>query len=109
MCGPQRPSKIDAALRSEVLTNSAAGRLSMEYHLRGPNLAPSTACAAGAHAIGDAMRCIQFGDADVMLAGGAEACIDPLSMAGFTRLRALSSNPARTLPLGRLILHVMVL
>lgn len=76
----------------KVLTNSAAGRLSQEHGLRGPNLAPSTACAAGSHAIGDAMRCIQHGSADVMLAGGAEACIDPLSMAGFCRLRALSTS-----------------
>eukprot|EP00980_Cylindrotheca_fusiformis_P001525 scaffold346_cov116-Cylindrotheca_fusiformis.AAC.39 len=75
-----------------VLTNSAAGRLSLEYGLRGPNLSPSTACAAGSHAIGDAMRCIQHGSADVMLAGGAEACVDPLSMAGFCRLRALSTS-----------------
>jgi 3-oxoacyl-[acyl-carrier-protein] synthase II len=76
----------------KVLTNSAAGRLSLEFGLRGPNHAASTACAAGTHAIGDAMRCIQYGNADIMLAGGAEACIDPLSMAGFCRLRALSTG-----------------
>ena len=76
----------------KVLANSAAGRLSMEYGLHGPNHAASTACAAGSHAIGDAMRCIQYGNADIMLAGGAEACIDPISMAGFCRLRALSTG-----------------
>lgn len=76
----------------KVLANSAAGRLSLEYGLQGPNHAASTACAAGSHAIGDAMRCIQYGNADIMLAGGAEACIDPISMAGFCRLRALSTN-----------------
>jgi 3-oxoacyl-[acyl-carrier-protein] synthase II len=76
----------------KVLANSAAGRLSLEYGLQGPNHAASTACAAGSHAIGDAMRCIQYGNADVMLAGGAEACIDPISMAGFCRLRALSTG-----------------
>ena len=76
----------------KVLANSAAGRLSLEYHLRGPNHSASTACAAGAHAIGDAMRCIEYNNADIMLAGGAEACIDPLSVAGFCRLRALSTS-----------------
>mmetsp|Transcript_2909 Transcript_2909/g.6736 ORF Transcript_2909/g.6736 Transcript_2909/m.6736 type:complete len:472 (-) Transcript_2909:29-1444(-) len=76
----------------KVLSNSAAGRLSLSLSLMGPNHSASTACAAGAHALGDAMRCIQYGDADIMLAGGAEACIDPLSMGGFCRLKALSTG-----------------
>jgi len=74
-----------------ILANSASGRLSLEYGLRGPNLAPSTACAASAHAIGDAVQAIRNGSADLMLAGGAEASIEPLGLAGFCRLRALST------------------
>ncbi|KAG7346175.1 3-oxoacyl-synthase [Nitzschia inconspicua] len=84
--------KLSPHFIPKVLTNSAAGRLSLEFGLKGPNLAPSTACAAGSHAIGDAFRAIQYGTADVMLAGGAEASIEPLGMAGFCRLRALSTG-----------------
>lgn len=84
--------KLSPHFIPKVLTNSASGRLSLRYGLRGPNLAPSTACAAGSHAIGDALRAIQYGTADLMLAGGAEASIEPLGMAGFCRLRALSTG-----------------
>mmetsp|Transcript_15516 Transcript_15516/g.29270 ORF Transcript_15516/g.29270 Transcript_15516/m.29270 type:complete len:470 (-) Transcript_15516:141-1550(-) len=76
----------------KILCNAPSSRVSLEYHLEGPNLAPSTACAAGAHAIGEAMRCIQYHDADIMIAGGAESCIDPVSMGGFCRLKALSTK-----------------
>lgn len=76
----------------KVLSNSAAGRLSLAANFRGPNHSVSTACAAGTHAIGDALRCIQYNNADIMVAGGAEAAIDPLSMAGFCRLKALSTS-----------------
>ena len=76
----------------KVLANSAAGRLSLEYDLRGPNLAPSTACAASAHSIGDGFRVIQSGASDLMLVGGSEASIEPLGLAGFCRLRALSTS-----------------
>jgi len=75
----------------KILCNAPSSRVSLEFHLQGPNLAPSTACAAGGHAIGEAMRCIQYGDCDIMIAGGAEACIDPISMGGFSRLKALST------------------
>ena len=84
--------KLSPHFVPKVLCNSAAGRLSIAYHLQGPNLAASTACAAGSHAIGDAMRCIQYNNADIMLAGGTEASIDPLSINGFCRLRALSTG-----------------
>jgi 3-oxoacyl-[acyl-carrier-protein] synthase II len=73
------------------LINLASGQVSIKYGFRGPNHAPVTACATGSHAIGDAARLIQLGDADVMVAGGAEAAVCRVGIAGFAAMRALST------------------
>ncbi len=75
-----------------ALINLASGHVSIKYGFKGPNHSVVTACATGVHAIGDAARLIMFGDADVMVAGGAEAAVNKIGMAGFCASRALSTD-----------------
>ena len=74
------------------IPNMSAGQIAISFGFKGPNTAIVTACATGTHCIGDAMRCIQYGDADVMLAGGAEAAVNPMAIGGFANMKALSTN-----------------
>ena len=86
------PGRISPFFIPGTIINLAAGHVSIRFNLQGPSSAPATACAAGAHAIGDAFKIIQRDDADIMFAGGTEAAVSPLSVGGFSAMRALSTR-----------------
>ncbi len=86
------PRKISPFFIPATIINLAAGHVSIKYGAKGPNEATATACTSSAHSIGDAFRIIQRGDADAMIAGGAEAAITPLSVGGFAAMKALSTR-----------------
>jgi len=84
------PSRISPFLIPSLIVNEASGHIAIKYGFLGPNFCITTACATGSHSIGEAMRTIQRGDADVMIAGGTESAITPLAIGGFCALKALS-------------------
>lgn len=88
------PRRVSPFFIPGALSNLVSGQISIRYGFKGPNHAVVTACSTGAHAIGDASRLIQFGDADVMVAGGAEAAICEIGIAGFNACKALSTKYA---------------
>ena len=86
------PDRVSPFFIPMIIVNMASGVISMRFGAKGPNSSVVTACASGNHAIGDAMRIIERGDADVMIAGGSEAIIIPLTIAGFCQMKAMSTR-----------------
>jgi 3-oxoacyl-[acyl-carrier-protein] synthase II len=86
------PRRVSPYFVPQMIADIAAGQISIRYKLRGPNYATVSACATASHAIGDAVRLIKYGDADVMVTGGSEAPITPMGLAGFCSMKALSSR-----------------
>jgi 3-oxoacyl-[acyl-carrier-protein] synthase II len=86
------PSRLSPFLIPMLIVNEAAGQVGIHFGLKGPNSCVATACASGAHAIGDAFRIIERGDADVMVCGGSESCVVPTGVGGFCALKALSTR-----------------
>jgi 3-oxoacyl-[acyl-carrier-protein] synthase II len=87
--GPDRSSPFMIPM---MIVNMASGLVAIEHGLKGPNFCVVTACASGTHCIGEAARQIQYGDADIMIAGGTEAVVCPLGIAGFSAMRAMSTR-----------------
>jgi 3-oxoacyl-[acyl-carrier-protein] synthase II len=86
------PNRISAFFIPMFISDIAAGIVSMRFNAKGPNYATVSACATSAHAIGDAFRTIQYGDADIMITGGSEATVTPMAIGGFSNMKALSER-----------------
>ncbi len=85
------PSRVSPFFIPKMIANIAGGQVAMRFNLQGPNVTLVTACASSGSAIGDALRAVQFGEADIMLAGGTEAVLLPISFAGFCSMKAMST------------------
>ncbi|HYC77145.1 MAG TPA: beta-ketoacyl-ACP synthase II [Planctomycetota bacterium] len=86
------PRRVTPFLIPKLMMNAMSGQLSMRFNLKGPNWVTASACSSAGNAMGSALRAIQYGEADVIITGGAEATITPLAMAGFCSLRAMSTR-----------------
>jgi 3-oxoacyl-[acyl-carrier-protein] synthase II len=86
------PRRITPFLIPRIIPNMASGHISMRFNARGPNLALTTACAAGTHAVGEGYRSIAWGDSDIVITGGTESVICPLAVGGFSSMKALSTR-----------------